>query len=229
MKRNFLIYFIIAGFIFVCCTEQPTKTEDQPPLAPTMIAMEGPGSANAPAAIGQKADEVNAWFVYISNLLLGIEASKPSVNSNIYQWELAYGNGSVMRQIKVVRRSDKSIDWTVVLDGTADDGTVYVKRTVVIGKAGDNNNSQSWTLYDLSSGDESMRIVWQKDNSGTIDLSYHISAIAAEWAIVNRADDSGSYRYIFEGNQQFIANWLANGSGTFFDYTGGIVHSGSWN
>ena len=228
MKKFVLLHLILFGVLLLRCS-QPTQPEYLPPQPPEMISLTGPGSANAPAEIGQKANEVNQWFQYIASLLTGIESETPANQSNVYQWELALDSTEVVRQIKAVRRSDKSVDWTVRLNGMAEDGTLYNNRTVVIGKSGINNTSQSWTLFDLISGEETVKIVWQQDATGTVSLSYILSTLVCEWKMINRIDNSGSYQYILLGVEQFIAQWLASGAGTFIDSSSGVPLSGSWN
>ncbi len=162
-------------------------------------------------------------------MLAGVETIAPEVNANVFQWELPLGEGTIMRLIKAVRRSDKSVDWTVRWDGQADDGTIYNDRTILIGKAGKNNRSQSWAFYDIISGVETNKITWQKDNAGNISMVYYFPLIKGEWRLVNRTDRSGSYEFYLNNIKQFTAEWAADGSGQFQDFRGEQPTNGQWD
>ncbi|MBN2355439.1 hypothetical protein JXO59_04960 [candidate division KSB1 bacterium] len=229
MKKLFFMSLLWSGLLWLHCSQPNQPVDRTVPAPPDMIFMSGPVSVQAPAEIGQKADEVNLWFQFVTRMLHGVEGVEPGTNGNIFQWELALDDGDVHRHIKAVRRSDKSVDWTVVWNGQAKDGTIYNNRTIIIGKAGLNNLSQTWTFYDIINGHEAHKISWQKDNSGDIGLVYGFPLTEAEWRLANRTDDSGTFEYLLQSVRQFYAEWAANGSGSYIDYRSGEVQTGYWD
>ncbi len=201
------------------CSE-PTKSEVKIPEAPAMIDLQGPSSPDAPPQIGQKADEVNFYFDSVTGLLADLDKTDPAVNSNIYTWEIPLGNGTVDKQIKAVRRSDQSVDWSVALNGEAADGTLYSDRKLFVGKSSGDDNTQSWTFYDLGSGQVTHKISLSKDKkTGVIKLDDTFAATNGVWHLVNAVDASGSYAYTLAGALQFEAAWKADGSGSYIDHT----------
>lgn len=227
MKKFFPIILLLSGILIFNCS-QATKVEEESPQPPEMIVFNGPASGSAPAEIAQKASEVNQWFVFIASLLEGVASETPAVNGNIYRWELDYSLGDVQRLIKAVRRSDKSVDWTVELNGVAGDGTVYNFRTMVIGKAGKNNRSQNWTLFDLATGVETFRMAWSRDDSGNLTLTYTFLVTGDTWQLINRVDRSGSYQFHQQSMLLYDASWLGSGAGSYTDYRSGFAQTGSW-
>jgi hypothetical protein len=227
VKKFFPIVLLLSGIIIFNCS-QATKVEEDPPQPPEMITFSGASSTAAPAEIAQKASEVNQWFVFIAALLEGVQSETPAINGNIYRWELDYAYGDVKRLIKAVRRSDKSVDWTVQLDGVAGDGTIYNSRTLVIGKAGKNNQSQNWTLFDLATGVETFRMAWSRDNTGNLTLTYTFLVTGTTWQMANKLDHSGSYQFHQQSVLLYDANWLTNGAGSYTDYRSGFAQTGNW-
>jgi hypothetical protein len=210
------------------CSE-PTKSQEKTPEAPVMIVISGPLSPNAPPQIAQKAWEINRYFDFISTMLNDFSDATPAVNGNIYTWEIPFGTGTIMKKIKAVRRSDDSIDWTVVLNGQADDSTLYSNRTLFIGKSAEDNSLQSWTFYDLLSGEVTHKIAWKKDKNKAVQLDDSFAAMNALWHMVNRSDGSGTFSYTLALKSQFAATWQADGSGAFTDYTIPGSTEESWN
>ena len=218
---------LVCGLAMIRCSE-PTKSENTPPAPPAMKVIAAPASANAPAEIRQKANEINNYFAFISATLDDVAGVTPSVNGNIYTWEVTMDSGTMLMKVKAVRRSDQSVDWTVIIDGQADDSTLYVNRTLFIGKAGAGNRSQSWTFYDVFSGGITHKIVWEIDKNNTLTVRLALEAIKALWEIINRVDFSGSYRFEQDAIERYTAQWSSNGAGGFMDHASTPPQSGSW-
>lgn len=210
------------------CSE-PTRPEEEIPEAPAMIVISGPISTNAPPQIAQKAWEINSYFDFIHTILSDFGSIVPAINGNIYLWDVPFGSGTVLKQIKAVRRSDKSVDWTAVLNGNSVDGTVYANSILFIGKASRNNRSQAWTFYDLRTGEITHKIAWGKGNDEIIQLDISYEKDKTSWHLANAKDGSGSYRYTIAGALQFTASWRTNGSGSFRDYTKPGSIDEEWN
>jgi len=226
MRKGLFGLVLGLSLLGIQCSE-PTKSEEEIPEAPAMIVLSGPSSVNAPPQIAQKADEVNFYFNSVADLLDDLAAATPAINSNIYTWEIALGNGSVKKQIKAVRRSDKSIDWTAVLNGEAVDGTLYSDRKLFTGKSAAGNTAQTWTFYELVSGGITHKIAWSKDSkNGVVQLDDTFAATDALWHLTNARDSSGSFRYTLAGKLQFEAAWKADGSGLYIDHT--LSDTTSW-
>jgi hypothetical protein len=227
MRKGLVGLVVVLGLLGSRCSE-PTKTEEPIPEAPAIIVVAGPTSVNAPPQISQKAWELNSYFTSILNLLGDLGNTNPEINGNIYTWEIAFGSGTVMKSVKAVRRSDKSIDWTVTLNGQSEDSTLYSDRKVFIGKSAADNSSQSWSFYDLLTGDITHKIAWSKDKNGTLQLDDTYATMNAVWHLTNATDGTGSYRYTVAGTTRFEAAWRTNGSGTFTDYTVPGAPQESW-
>ncbi len=218
MKRVWVGLVVVLALAGLRCSE-PSSPEAGVPEPPVMIAVSGPASVNAPPQIAQKAGEVLTYFNFVQTTLGDLSGDAPAVNSNIYTWEIPAGSGTIVKKIKAVRRSDGSVDWTVVLNGQTADSTRYNDRQLFIGKAAEDNRSQAWTFYDLLTGDITHKISWSRDKNGTLMLDDTFSAMQAVWRLVNSRDGSGSYSYTLAGVAQFSATWRADGSGSYTDFT----------
>jgi hypothetical protein len=227
MQKMLAGVVVTLGLLGFRCSDEPTRTEEKVPEAPAMITLNGPLSPNAPPQIAQKALEVDGYFDFVSATLDDLEGKDPAINSNIYTWEISLGSGSVVKKIKAVRRSDASIDWTAVLNGTAADSTIYSDRTLFIGKAA--STLQSWTFFDLLSGAASHKISWSKDKNGTIQLDDSITATGELWQLTNKSSGAGSYSYKSGSVLKFSATWSADGSGSYHDYTVPGSADVTWN
>ncbi len=228
MPRRLMGGLLVCGLVLFHCSE-PTETETKPPSPPAMVVVAGPRSANAPAEIMQKANEITNYFTFISTTLQDISGVTPESNGNIYNWQVAIDAGTMIMKVKAVRRSDQSVDWTVIFDGLASDSTLYVNRTIFIGKVGAKNRSQSWTFYDIFSGAVTQKISWIMDGDNHLTVHLSMEAIKAVWQIVNRADYSGLYRFEQDGTERFVAQWISDGSGTYTDKTGSVPQTGTWD
>ncbi len=217
MKREWIVAAVGLVLAGLRCSD-PVKPEVSVPEPPVMIAVSGPASVNAPPQIAQKAGEILTYFTFVQATLGDLSGSDPAVNSNIYNWEIPTGNGTIVKKIKAVRRSDGSVDWSVVLNGQLADSTRYNDRQLFVGKAAGNNSSQSWTFYDLHSGAITHKISWNRDKNGTLQIDDTFTALNAVWHLANARDGSGSYSYTLGGVKQFTASWLADGSGSYIDY-----------
>lgn len=227
MQKVLVGVLVAVGLLGIRCSEDPARSEEEVPKAPAMITVNGPLSPNAPPQIAQKALEVNGYFNFVATTLTGIGGMEPAINGNIYTWQVPIGSGTVVQKIKAVRRSDGSIDWTVMLDGRAADSTVYIDRTLFIGKSA--SSLQSWTFFDLLSGNTSHKIAWSRDKSGTVQLEDTFAQTGELWQMGNSANGSGSYSYKVAGTLKFSATWRSDGAGSYRDYTLPGSPETNWN
>ena len=226
MKRGWIVVAAGLAVAALRCSD-PAKPEASVPEPPAMAAVSGPASVNAPPQIAQKAGEILTYFNFVQTTLGDLSGSDPAVNSNIYLWEIPTGSGTIVKKIKAVRRSDGSVDWTVVLNGQLADSTRYNDRQLFIGKAAEDNRSQSWTFYDLLTGAITHKISWNRDKNGALQLDDTFAALNAVWHLDNARDGSGSYSFTLGGVKQFTATWRGDGSGSFVDHTSaGAAESG---
>jgi hypothetical protein len=192
------------------CGKEPTSPAAKPPQPPTLIAVAGPASAAAPAEIASFIQFIVASLRSTCNYLQDASQLTAQVDANVYTWSSSAGG--LRLKLKAVQRSEDSVTWSAVLDGQADDGSLYTEWTIFLAVI--RSLQQEWYLYEANSQNLVLK-VQAVSNKDIVTYTVALPVMGETAVIINYSDKSGSYTRYLGAVKVYEASWLANGSGEY--------------
>lgn len=228
--RRYLSLLLILGLLFLIgCSKSdnnPTQPQETPPSPPVVPQIQAP--ANAPAIVQQTLagmqSFMNMGFTYLSAL----SGLQPNQQGDTWTWTVV--QGQLTATITATKQSDGSVTWTVVLNGT-DGNTVYQNWKSFEGTVAADENSGTWTFYELNSQTVSATAQWNRDASGNYHAVLTITATGEKTDLQIQADGSGDVT-VYRGQKKMLEiHWNADGSGWWksYDDQGNILQQGTWS
>jgi hypothetical protein len=143
---------------------------------------------------------------------------------NTYTW--TYSVGGETYTFTGIKQSDGSYTWTLVYTGSSY-GTAVTNFTLWQGTTSADGKNGNWTFYEPGHAGKTDGLVYTTDASNVLTGTWYVydtgGALSSKLIIVNNPDGSGNVEQYSNGTvMNYKCVWIANGSGTWYTYPGGV-------